>query len=326
MKRMLNSCSIRPTPASCLLLAIAGCIAVTASTACAAPNSRSAADSRISFLGYLADASIEEASGIAASRHRADILWVINDSGNRPLLHAVGRDGSDRGHIAVDKARNQDWEDLAAFVFEGTAYLLIADCGDNESRRNFCVLYIVREPQLIAAGIVDTAPLTWVSRIEYVYTDGPRDCEGVAVDVQQREILLLTKRTEPPVLYSLPLCLTPNDSVRTARPVARAGGIPNPTAEDLREDPLHGRFRSQPTAMDLSSNGTLLAIMTYKQVLIFERHPDDTWPQVFDRRPASLILPKMRQAEALCFAADGKSLLMTSEQLPAPLYRLDLAP
>ncbi|MFZ0242012.1 MAG: hypothetical protein WAL90_10235 [Desulfobacterales bacterium] len=46
--------------------------------------------------------------------------------------------------------------------------------GDNEIRRNSCTRYIVREPQLSAAGFVDPEPLTWVSRIEYVYADDPR--------------------------------------------------------------------------------------------------------------------------------------------------------
>jgi len=31
----------------------------------------------------------------------------------------------------------------------------------------------------------------------------------------------------------------------------------------------------------------------------------------------------MRQAEAIAFAADGRSLFVTSEQRPAPLFRLD---
>jgi hypothetical protein len=31
----------------------------------------------------------------------------------------------------------------------------------------------------------------------------------------------------------------------------------------------------------------------------------------------------MRQAEAIAFAADGRSLFVTSERRPAPLFRLD---
>lgn len=326
MIRTLNSCTIRPAHAIGRLLAVAGCVVLATSAARAASSCRSAADCRIFLIGYLADNAIDEASGIAASRRRADVLWVINDGDNDPLIYAVGLDGSDRGHSRIGNAHNRDWEDLAAFTCEGTDYLLIGDCGDNENRRKSCILYIVREPRLTVAGIVDTAPLTWVSRIEYVYADGPRDCEGVAVDVRHREILLLTKRTEPPVLYSLPLCLTPNDSVQTARPVAKVGGIPSPTVEDLREDPLYGRFRSQPTAMDLSPDGALIAVLTYKQVFVFARRSDEDWRHVFARAPVPLAIPKMRQAEALCFSESGTSLYMTSEKVPAPLYRLDIRP
>ena len=34
----------------------------------------------------------------------------------------------------------------------------------------------------------------------------------------------------------------------------------------------------------------------------------------------------MRQAEAMCFSTDGTKLFLTSEKLPAPLYRLDIKP
>lgn len=311
---------------SCALLAI---VCATGSPTVASdknPPLETAHGPGISFLGNLSDSSIREASGIAASRRRADILWVINDSGNEPLIYAVGLDGSDRGHVPIRNARNQDWEDLAAFVYNRTAFLLIADCGDNENRRKSCFLYIIEEPRVGPAGIVEKSPQEWSWRIEYVYADGPRDCEGVAVDMHRREILLLTKRTDPPVLYSLPLTFTQSDTVQKARPVTKVGGIPKPTTEDLREDPLYGRFRSQPTAMDLSPDGALIAILTYKQVFLFDRQSNESWPQVFGRAPVPLVIPRMRQAEALCFGADGRSLLMTSEKLPAPLYRLDIRP
>jgi len=314
------------TCVSCALLAIASTIGSPTIASDKGPTSQAARGSGISFLGNLADSNLREASGIAASRRRADILWVINDSGNKPLIYAVGLDGSDFGHVPIRNARNQDWEDLAAFVHNRTAFLLIADCGDNENSRKSCVLYIVKEPRVGPSGIVEKAPLEWSYRIEYVYADGPRDCEGIAVDVHRREILLLTKRDEPPVLYSLPLTLTQSDKVQTARPVTRVGGIPKPTAEDLREDPLYGRFSSQPTAMDISPDGKIIAVLTYKRPYLFYRQENESWPRVFDRIPIPLDMPRMRQAESMCFRRDGKSLIVTSEKLPAPLYRLDIRP
>ncbi len=319
----------RTTRMACVSCALLAIVCATGSPTVASdkdPPIETANGPGISFLGNLSDSSIREASGIASSRRRADILWVINDSGNEPLIYAVGLDGSDRGHVPIGNARNQDWEDLATFVYNRTAYLLIADCGDNENRRNSCVLYTVEEPSVNPAGIVEKAPLEWSWRIEYVYADGPRDCEGVAVDVQRREILLLTKRDEPPVLYSLPLTFTQSDKVQTARPVTRVGGIPKPTAEDFREDPLFGRFRSQPTAMDISPDGNFIAVLTYKRPYLFYRQENESWPRVFDRPPVPLDMPRMRQAEAMSFSTDGTSLIVTSEKLPAPLYRLDIKP
>ena len=311
---------------SCALLAIACSTGSPTIASDKDPTSQAAHGSGISFLGNLSDSNLKEASGIVASRRRADVLWVINDSGDEPLIYAVGLDGSDFGHVPIRNARNQDWEDLAAFVYNRTAFLLIADCGDNENNRKSCVLYIVEEPRVNPTGIVEKAPLEWSCRIEYVYADGPRDCEGVAVDVHRREILLLTKRDEPPVLYSLPLTFTQSDKVQTARPVARVGGIPKPTAEDIREDPLFGRFRSQPTAMDISPDGKIIAVLTYKRPYLFYRQENESWPRVFDRPPVPLDMPRMRQAEAMSFSTDGTSLIVTSEKLPAPLYRLDIKP
>lgn len=319
----------RTTRVACVSCALLTIVCATGSPTVASdknPSLETAHGSGISFLGNLSDSRIREASGIAASRRRADTLWVINDSGNEPLIYAVGLDGSDRGHVPIRNARNQDWEDLAAFVYNRTAFLLIADCGDNENRRKSGVLYIVKEPRVGPAGIVAKVPLEWSWRIEYVYADGPRDCEGVAVDVHRREILLLTKRTDPPVLYSLPLNFTQSDTVQTARPVTRVGGIPKPTAEDLREDPLYGRFRSQPTAMDISPDGKVIAVLTYKRPYLFYRRENENWPRVFDHPPIPLDMPRMRQAEALCFSTDAASLIVTSEKLPAPLYRLDINP
>ena len=311
---------------SCALLAIACSTGSPTIASAKDPTSQAAHGSGISFLGNLADSTLKEASGIAASRRRADVLWVINDSGDEPLIYAVGLDGSDFGHVPIRKARNQDWEDLAAFVYNRTAFLLIADCGDNENNRKSCVLYLVKEPRVGPTGIVEKAPLELSCRIEYVYADGPRDCEGVAVDVQHREILLLTKRIQPPLLYSLPLTFTQSDKVQTARPVARVGGIPKPTAEDIREDPLFGRFRSQPTAMDISPNGKIIAVLTYKRPYLFYRQENESWPRVFDRPPVPQDMPRMRQAEAMSFSTDGTSLIVTSEKVPAPLYRLDIKP
>ena len=78
--------------------------------------------------------------------------------------------------------------------------------------------------------------------------------------------------------------------------------------------------------MDISPNGKIIAVLTYKRPYLFYRQENESWPRVFDRTPIPLDMPRMRQAEAMCFSKDGMSLVVTSEKLPAPLYRLDIRP
>lgn len=280
----------------------------------------------IFFLGNLADETIAEASGMAASRRRGDLLWVINDSGNGPLLHAVGLNGANLGRVRILNARNRDWEDLAAFVYDGRPYLLIADCGDNESRRKSCFIYVVEEPPVGPNGLYKELSVPLKERIEYIYGDGPRDCEGVAVDADNRRILLLTKRNVPPVVYTLPLFSSAKEGLQVAHSLGTVNGIPAPDAEDMKEDPIFGRFRSQPTAMDISPDGKRIAVLTYKRPYLFSRHEGEDWSRVFGKPPIALPMPRLNQAEAMCFSADGSSLFVTSEKRPAPLYRLDIKP
>jgi hypothetical protein len=289
-------------------------------------GSYSSNGSGVNFLGNLADKTLTETSGMVLSGRNENLLWIINDSGNPPMIHAVGLDGSSRGQVRLRKAKNRDWEDLAAFQFNGESYLLIADCGDNDRIRKSSFLYAVVEPEMSSAELPEGSSVPWNWRIKFSYIDGPRDCEGVAVDMSSQQILLLTKRTVPPVIYALPLVPVEDKTIHLARPVATLYGIPAPTPEDLREDPLYGRFRSQPTAMDISPNGKTIAVLTYRQPYLYLRHGNESWPETFNRPPRALSMPRMKQAEAICFNSDGTSLFVTSEKRPAPLYRLDIRP
>jgi len=276
------------------------------------------------FLGNLANADIIEASGMAASRLRADVLWLLNDGGNDPYLYAAGRNGSDLGRVRILNAPNVDWEDLATFRFDNSAYLLIADVGDNKAQRTDYYLYIVREPEIGGHLSDDAAGLDWKWRIRFMYADGPRDCEAVAVDPLQKIILLLSKRRVPPVLYELPLQTESSHSLHIARRVTVIENIPQPTADDLIEDPKFGRFRAQPTALDISPDGSLMAVLAYKNAFLYKRSANEHWSAVFQRSPLLITMPQLRQAEALCFDSQGRSLYVTSEKRPAPIYRLDI--
>jgi hypothetical protein len=277
--------------------------------------------------GRLERDDLDEVSGLAASRRRSDLLWVHNDSGARPRLYAIGADGRDRGAVDVSGASNVDWEDLASFELDGVPYLLIADVGDNAARRRSVTLYVIEEPELIGDRFGRRARARVAWSIDVVYDGGPLDCEGVAVDVPGGRVLLVSKRTVPLRLYEVPLrATTASDKPVVASLVGDVFGIPQPVASDLAEDPQFGRFRSQATALDVSSDARELIVVTYGNAYRFSRAEGEGWREAVARAPDIVLLPRMVQTEAGAYSADGRSLWVTTERRPAPLYRVDRLP
>lgn len=306
-----------------LLVLTAACTAPRGAERAPGPETVRAAYRPAVLTGYLANEALTEASGLAASRRNAGLLWALNDSGNGPYLYAVGTDGTDYGRVRLRDAENVDWEDLAAFRFEGRDYLLVADFGDNAARRDHCVFYLVPEPVLPENGFGADAAVDWERRIVYRYADGPRDAEAVAVDPQQQQIYWLTKRIDPPQLYALPL--VPGDGAPlTAHKIAdlvrlgeAAAGIPKSLLSG------GGPYAHQPTAMDFCADRARALVLTYGGAFWIERRADETWPAALSRSPQPVALPNLRQTEAACFAFPPPAVYVTSEQRPAPLYRID---
>ena len=261
--------------------------------------------------------AVKEASGLAASPTAADALWLINDSGSPAVLHLAGSDGSDRGTVTLRDIRNTDWEDLASFTLGGKPYLLVADTGDNASARPECLLHFVAEPALPAAGKKLDVTVSPAWTIRFRYQDGPRDCESVAVDEKAGKILLISKRTSPPVIYELPLKPSGNDLL-TAKKI---GTIPTPFPAGNPTIP----FAAQPTGFDLSSDGRMAVVVTYLGTFVFPKAAGESWPAAFAKAPLALEPHLLRQAESVAFSRDGTLIHAVSEGVRSPLvtYRRD---
>jgi hypothetical protein len=281
-------------------------------------------------VGVLANAHLTETSGLAVSRRSDGLFWAANDSGTAPRLYAIGADGRDRGFAQVaPQASAVDWEDLASFSWKGRPYLLVADTGDNMSWRTQVELFVVAEPPLTGESLPagTTAPVAW--RIPFRFEDGPRDCEAIAIDAAEQRVLLISKRTEPPGLYSLPLLPSDVDAAPkdadgrlVARRIGDVPGIPPPTKEDVKFARFLGRYLTMPTALDISPDGRFAVVLSYREAYLFTRAAGETWPEAFARPPDRIPTPGMSQAEAIAFARDGRTLYVTSEGQHAPLFRL----
>lgn len=246
---------------------------------------------------------ITEASGLAVSSRDAHFLWAINDSGGSPEIHLVGADGADGGKVKISNAKNMDWEDIASFTWEGKPWLLVADTGDNAAKRDSCSLHFLPEPKLPAAGQKLAGEVVAAWRIEFTYEGGARDCEAVAVDVTQRKIILISKRTTPPEVYEL----------RLEKPQKKGVLIAKKIGETAVDGPVVIPFSSQPVGMDISAGDSLAAVVSYARVFLFPRKPEENWAEAFARKPVGLEAHGLGQVESVAFSKDGKSIFVVAE-------------
>lgn len=267
------------------------------------------------LAGMLLDAQLAEISGLAASRRHSGVLWLHDDGGNPARLFAVDVEGDRLATLRLEGITKTDWEDMAAFELDGRSYLLIADTGDNGGLRRTLQLHIVEEPARL-----ENARLKPAWSIAFRWPDGPRDCEAVAVDVVGGRVLLISKKRRPAELFTVPL--RPGPGLQTATRLGHLAGVPQASLEESRRDPRGARLQGQVTAADLSPDGRTLAVMTYRDLLLYPRQSDQSWAQAVARPPKVQRLPLLPQAEAMGWAADGRSLYATGEFIPAPLYRI----
>jgi hypothetical protein len=282
-------------------------------------------DNAAGISGYLQDEHITEASGIAQSLRQPETLWIINDGGHAPTLFAVQTNGELLTAITLEGAANLDWEDLSSFELDGHAWLLIADIGDNENAFENRVLYVVKEPQLDVRTPHSLRP-EW--KIRFRYPGGPRDAESATVDIENERILLLSKRTEPPELYELPLRPNGDDEVAVAKLLGPIDTLPKPAASDLatRPDGKPGRFfwEWQPTAMDIGPDGRSAVILTYNDAYLYSRDSGESWYRALQRQPIALGFNIFPGAEAIGFAGPQR-LIITSEGSHAALQEFHLS-
>lgn len=270
-------------------------------------------------IGKLEDSNIREASGLARSQRQDNVFWVINDNGAKEWVHAINPRGKRVGEFDLKKSDNVDWEDLASFSIDGKPYLLVADIGDNDAKYKSRTLYVVEEP---VAARNEKARVAW--RVKFRYPDGPRDAESAAVDIENRRALLLTKRDIPPVLYEVPL-QSDDDKKITARWLGTITSLPPPSRQDVEFAPKTKDWHWQPVGMDISADNFAAVILTYRAVYYYTRQPEQDWFDALNTRPVRVSLGNFKNAEAIAFGNDTRTVVVTGENKHSRVLLIDFS-
>jgi hypothetical protein len=269
--------------------------------------------------GWIRAPELSELSGLAASNRRSNRLWAINDSGSPAQLLALTTEGHLEGIVTVLDAPNRDWEDLASYREDNKSWLLVADSGDNNARYPDHTLYIFREPNRTSGTVRPKR------KIRYRFAEGMLDSESVAVDARAGLIYIVSKRIRPSLLFSLPLHPT-TDEVLVARLIGPLGGIQEPSLDHSRHNTNFLRYAGEPTAIDLSCDGHILALLTYSRAYFYRREGASDFSDALHKPVDSITLPPLPQAEALAYGRDCKRLYIGSEQPPTPLLAYPVRP
>ncbi len=230
---------------------------------------------------HFEEAAINESSGLVKSRRLNGVFWTHNDSGDRPRIFAVTREGRSIGTVEIAGARNVDWEDIA---IDDAGFLYLCDIGDNRNRRTDLVVYRVPE---VDPHRVRTAAVA--ARFPFRYPP-LRSPDAEACYFSNGAIYILTKEhgVDETTLFRLDLS--------------------HPGQEQIVTFVGKAEIDNLVTAADLSPDGLRLAVLTYTSIYLF-RKPDGSENDLAgEHRRFPLIFG---QAEAIAW--DDDDLIITNE-------------
>ncbi|RYH75780.1 hypothetical protein EVU94_02130 [Flavobacteriaceae bacterium 144Ye] len=101
---------------------------------------------KLNIIGDIAN-SLKEVSA-AEYMSSSNLIWVIEDAGNKNNLYGLNPNGNIIKDIDISNAENIDWEDLTS---DSDGNIYIGDFGNNKGKRKTFTIYKVKNP----ANIVD---------------------------------------------------------------------------------------------------------------------------------------------------------------------------
>jgi hypothetical protein len=254
------------------------------------------------------DPRISESSGLVASPTHDDLVWTVNDSGHTASVFGVWLPtGRTAVVLRLRDTDARDWESMAAQRLpDGTGVLWVGDTGDNNAARASIVLRLVREPRELprSGSTVDVTPVSLRVR----YPDGPHDVEAL-VATRDGRLLLVTKQLFAGTVYEVP-----PDAVATA--LAGRSVTDTVTARNVG-----GVAQSLVTDGASLPDGRIV-LRGYVDAVVYADRTRSDRGLTAERRVA---LPAQQQGETLTVVGGGTALLVGSEGVRQPLWRVSLA-
>lgn len=225
-------------------------------------------------------AAYREVSGLAASTQHPGVLWLHEDSGSGPWIHAIDATTcATLANVRIAGAQARDFEAIGMGTMpDGTPAIWLGDIGDNQDSWPWVEVLRIREPRQLGDRTVRARTF----RIDY--PDRPHNAETLLV--HGSSLWIVTKQLARGALYRLPEPLRA-DRVNTAVRVQGETGLVTDGA--------------------IAPDGSRYVLRDYFDAQLFAGLPPGA-------PGARVDLPAQRQGEAITFSADGTALYVASEQ------------
>eukprot|EP00439_Symbiodinium_sp_Y106_P055752 s409_g7.t1 len=245
-------------------------------------------------FGNVQTSQVDECSGLAASRVNRGVYW---ESG-----YGLTREGKHVARLRIENSRANDWEDVAIGPGPeaGKSYIYVGDVGDNRRQRGTVQIYRVEEPTIPNGRDRNDDIVVRAERFDVTYPDGMKyDCEALFID----QGLGAEKHGTVGRLY----LITKGDG-RNNDPQWRGGDV---FYVDLPARGSRLNFVETSdfaTGADITSQGNVIAIRSYGNVLMWPRPcqwtiEDRFWDCVYFLAANSTFTfgPLMSQSVDFCF-------------------------
>jgi hypothetical protein len=256
-----------------------------------------------SVAGNVSDSSLTEISGMARGRRDRSVLWVHDDSGAQPEVHALTLTGQSRQTFRLTGATARDWEDMdvGPGPVPGTNYLYMGDIG---GQRTEIVVWRVPEPAVTGGG---TTPLAGAEGLTARYPDGgPHTAEAMAVGADGT-IYVFTKATRTQV-FAIPY---PQSTTGVTTMVQVASGTVGP--------------RTDVSGADIRPDGRALIVRGYRNAWTWPINLGEPMATTLSRTPCTTnTFREEKQGEAIGFLGNDGSYMSTGEMVNPPIRHYKL--
>lgn len=258
-------------------------------------------DYRHQVAGKVSDTSLTEISGMARGRRDPSVLWVHEDSGAKPDVHALSLAGTKRQTFRLDGIIAKDWEDMSIGPgpIAGVSYLYLGDVGDNGKKRDGIVVHRVPEPRVTGGGGVTT--VSSFESIRLRYPDGPANSEAIAVGVDGTIFVITKSRVTRVYMAPYPQSTTTVNTMKQI-PAGTLGPKVDMSGADIRMD------------------GRAIIVRGYRMAWTWPIRLGEAMATTLAREPCKTpTFRDERQGESIAFLGNDGSYTTTGEKAGAPI-------